>query len=76
MKKRFLKFRYKKKKITLQDLSMTSNLEAPSPNNFKDIIKMLLQDNEKLVHKVQKIVENTIFDKIKNFGVLRIIMKS
>ena len=37
MKKRFLTFCYEKKKITLHNFSMTSNLETPSSKDFKHV---------------------------------------
>jgi hypothetical protein len=54
VKKMFLTFCYKKKKITLQDFSMTSELKTPSSKDFNDTTKMILQNNEKSIHKVHK----------------------
>ena len=65
MKKKFLTIRYKKKKITLQDFSILSDSKAPSSEDFKDISKMILQDNQKSVQKMQKEAEKIITNKDK-----------
>lgn len=42
---------------------MTSKLKTLSSKNFKDTTKMILQDNEKSIHSMQKGTEKTIVDK-------------
>ena len=44
-KRIFLTFSYKKKKITLQDITMKSISEAPSSEDLRDISEVILQDN-------------------------------
>ena len=39
--KKFLTFSYKKKRITFQDITMKSDLKAPTSEDFKDISKMI-----------------------------------
>jgi hypothetical protein len=52
MKKKFLTFSYKKKKITLQDVTLES--DSVTSEDLKDISKVILQDNQKSVQKMQK----------------------
>jgi hypothetical protein len=52
-RRKFLTFSYKKKKITLQDVTMKSISEAPSSEDLKDISEMILQDNQKSIQKLQ-----------------------
>ena len=47
MKKKFLTFSYKKKQLTLKDVSMKSDSEDVSFEYFKDILKMISQDDKK-----------------------------
>jgi hypothetical protein len=44
-RRKFLTFSYKKKKITLQDITMKSIPEAPSSEDLRDILEVILQDN-------------------------------
>jgi hypothetical protein len=52
-RRKFLTFSYKKKKITLQDVTMKSISEAPSSEDLKDISEVILQDNQKSIQKLQ-----------------------
>jgi len=54
---KFLTFSYKKKKIMLQDIKLDSNLVTSE--DLKDISNIILQDNQKIVQKMQK-----YFDKV------------
>jgi hypothetical protein len=49
---KFLTFSYKKKKITLQDVKLDS--DPVTSKDLKDISKVILQDNQKTVQKMQK----------------------
>jgi hypothetical protein len=51
-RRKFLTFSYKKKKITLQDVTMKSISEAPSLKDLKDISKVILQDNQNSIQKL------------------------
>jgi hypothetical protein len=52
-RRKFLIFSYKKKKITLQDITMKSISEAPSSKDLKNISEMIFQDNKKSIQKLQ-----------------------
>jgi hypothetical protein len=52
-RRKFFTFSYKKKKITLQDVTMKSISEAPSSEDLKDISEVILQDNQKSIQKLQ-----------------------
>jgi hypothetical protein len=52
-RKKFLTFSYKKKKTTLQDVTMKSISEAPSSEDLKDISEVILPDNQKSIQKLQ-----------------------
>ena len=60
---KFLTFSYKQKRIPFQDITMKSDLEAPTSEDFKDISKMISHDNHKSEQKKQKEVENIFVDK-------------
>lgn len=69
MEKKFLMFFHKKKKITLYDVLKKS--KGPSLEDFKNISKMILQDNEKSVHEVQRESKTTIADRDKEISRLK-----
>jgi len=62
-RKKFLTFSYKKKKITLQDVALRSKSEAPSAEDFKDISKLISQENQKSIQKMRKEVEKIVANK-------------
>ena len=43
-------------RITFQDITTKSDLEAPTSEDFKDISKMISQDNQKSEQKKQEIL--------------------
>ena len=49
MEKKFVTFPYKKKMMTLQDITMRSKSLTPSSKDFKDISKVILPDNQNLI---------------------------
>ena len=53
LKKNFLTFSYKKKKITLWDVTMKSSSEDPSSEDLKDISKVILQDSQMSIQQLQ-----------------------
>ena len=59
--KKFLTFSYKKKKITLQDSTLESN--PVTSEDFKDISKVILQENKKSMENMQKEIDKIITDK-------------
>jgi hypothetical protein len=63
MEKKFLMFPYKKKMMTFQDITMKSNSIIPSSKDFKDISKVILQENQKSISKMQKEFDEVITDK-------------
>ena len=56
-------FSYKQKRITFQDITMKSDIEAPTSEDFMDISKMISQGNPKLEQKKQKEVEKIVASK-------------
>ena len=62
-KKKFLRFSYKKKRITFQDITMKSEIEPPTFEEFQDILEMISQGNQKLEQKKQKEVEKIVASK-------------
>jgi hypothetical protein len=54
IEKKFVTFPYKKKMMTLQDITMRSKSLTPSSKNFKDISKVILPDNQNLISKMQR----------------------
>jgi hypothetical protein len=61
--KRFLTFSYKKKMMTFQDTTMRSKSIIPSSKDFKDILKVILQENQKSISRMQKEFDEVIKDK-------------
>jgi hypothetical protein len=61
--KRFLTFSYKKKMMTFQDITMRSKSIIPSSKDFKDISKVILQENQKSISRMQKDFDEAIMDK-------------
>ena len=70
MKKNILTFSYKKQ-ITLQDVSMKSDSWDVSSEDFKDILKMISQEDQKSRQKTQKELEKFIMDKEEEISRLR-----
>ena len=54
---KFLTFSYNQKRITFQDITMKSDIEAPTSEEFRDIAKMISRGNQKSKQKKQKEVE-------------------
>ena len=52
--KKFVTFPYKKKMMTLQDITMRSKSITPSSKDFKDISKVILPENQKSMSRMQK----------------------
>ena len=71
MKKKFLTFPYKKKQIKLQDVSMKSDSGDVSSEYFKDISKMISQEDKKSRQKMQKEFDKVIKDKEEEISHLR-----
>jgi hypothetical protein len=63
MEKKFVTFPYKKKMMTLQDITMRSKSITPSSKDFKDISKVILPDNQNSISKMQKEYDEVIADK-------------
>jgi hypothetical protein len=61
--KKFVTFPYKKKMMTLQDITMRSKSITPSSKDFKDISKVTLPDNQNSISKMQKEYDEVIADK-------------
>jgi hypothetical protein len=60
-KKKFLTFSYKKKMITLQDSTLES--DPVTSEEFKDISKVILQENQRSLSMMQKELDEIITDK-------------
>ena len=56
-------FSYKRKRITFQDITMKSEIEPPTSEEFQDISEMISQGNQKSEQKKQKEVEKIIASK-------------
>jgi hypothetical protein len=63
MEKKFVTFPYKKKMMTFQDTTMRSKSIIPSSKDFKDILKVILQENQKSISRMQKEFDEVITDK-------------
>jgi hypothetical protein len=63
IEKKFVTFPYKKKMMTLQDITMRSKSITPSSKDFKDISKVILPDNQNSISKMQKEYDEVIADK-------------
>ena len=61
--KKFVTFPYKKKMMTLQDITMRSKSITPSSKDFKNISKVTLPDNQNLISKMQKEYDEVIANK-------------
>jgi hypothetical protein len=60
--KKFLMFSYKKKKITLHDVSMKSDSVSTS-KDLDQISKMILRDNQQSILEIQKDFDKIVIDK-------------
>ena len=56
-------FFYKRKRITFQDITMKSEIEPPTSEEFQDISEMISQGNQKSEQKKQKEVEKIVSSK-------------
>jgi hypothetical protein len=56
-------FSYKKKMMTFQDTIMRLKSIIPSSNDFKDISKVILQEIQKSISRMQKEFDEVIKDK-------------
>jgi hypothetical protein len=63
MEKKFVTFPRKKKMMTFQDTTMRSKSIIPSSKDFKDISKVILQENQKSISRRQKEFDEVITDK-------------
>jgi hypothetical protein len=63
IEKKFVTFPYKKKMMTLQDITMRSKSITPSSKDFKDISKVILPNNQNSISKMQKEYDEVIVDK-------------
>jgi hypothetical protein len=63
MEKKFVMFPHKKKMMTLQDTTMRSKSIIPSSEDSKDISKVILQENQKSISRMQKDFDEVIKDK-------------
>ena len=63
LKKKFLTFPYKKKKITLSDINMKTESEVASSEEFKEISKMLSHGNEKSIQTIHKDFDKVVAGK-------------
>ena len=61
--KKFLTFSYNQKRITFQDITMKSEIEPPTYEEFQDISNMISQGNQKSEQKKQKEVEKIVASK-------------
>ena len=61
--KKFLTFSYKRKRITFQDITMKSEIEPPTSEEFQDISEMISQGNQNSEQKKQKEVEKIVASK-------------
>jgi hypothetical protein len=71
MEKKFVTFPYKKKMMTFQDTTMRSKSIIPSSKDFKDISKVILQENQKSISRMQKEFDEVITDKNKEISRLK-----
>jgi hypothetical protein len=60
MEKKFVTFPYKEKMMTFQDTTMRSKSIIPSSKDFKDISKVILQENQKSISRMQKEFDEVI----------------
>ena len=63
--KKFITFSYKKKRITFQDITMKSEIEPPTSEEFHDISEMISQGDQNSKQKKQKEVEKIVASKEK-----------
>jgi hypothetical protein len=75
-KNKFLTFSYKKKKITMWDITRKSDPVAPSSKDLKDISKEILQGNQRSTQKMKKEFDRVVADKDKEIYRLKIIVKA
>ena len=61
--KKFLTFSYNRKRITFQDITMKSEIEPPTSEEFQDISNMISQGNQKSEQMKQEEVEKIVTSK-------------
>jgi chromosome segregation ATPase len=69
MEKKFVTFPHKEKMITLQDT--TSEPDSVTPEDFNDISKVILQENQKSISRMQNEFDEVIKDKNKEISRLK-----
>jgi len=60
-KKKFLTFSYRKKKITLQDVTLKPN--SVTPEGIQDISKIIFQEGKKVLQNMQREIDKITTDK-------------
>jgi hypothetical protein len=68
MEKKFVTFLYKEKMMTFQDTTTRSKSIIFSPKDIKDILKMILQKNQKSISKMEKEFDELIMVKNKEIS--------
>jgi hypothetical protein len=69
MEKKFVTFPYKEKMITLQDTTSAPNFVTPE--DFNDISEVILQENKKVMQRMQKEFDKVIKDKSEEISRLK-----
>jgi hypothetical protein len=69
MEKKFVTFPYKEKMITLQET--TSEPDSVTPEDFNDILEVIVQENKKAMQRMQKEFDEVIKDKIEEISRLK-----
>ena len=70
MDKKYVTFP-RKKMMTLQDTTMRSKSIIPSSKDFKDILKVILQENKKSISRMQKEFDEVITEKNEEISLLK-----
>jgi hypothetical protein len=63
MEKKFVTFPYREEKMTFQDTTMRTKSIISSSKDFKDISKVIPQENQKSISRMQKEFDEVIMDK-------------
>jgi hypothetical protein len=71
MEKKFVTFPYKDKMMTFQDITMRSKSIIPSSKDFKYISKVIHQENQKSISRMQNEFDEVIMDKNEEISRLR-----
>ena len=67
-------FSYKKKKITLQDVTVKPN--SVTPEDIQDISKVIFQEGKKVLQNMQNEIEKITIDKNEEVSRLKTIVKN